>query len=240
MQEQVVSLGEELGLIKPITLDGLRRHFISSNTEWSQDIYDAMETILKESNPVIHPFLKPRDVLHYHGDLTSLKLDAIVNAGNPGGLGCFQEDHKCIDNVIHSKAGPSLRKFCRQYLEENEIDLVEKGSAFICPGGALPASYVIHTVGPIYPGDEDYKAILQKAYTSCLDLAEEHGLSSIGFPCISTGIYGMPSSVAATTAQSAVERWMSANPSSSISIVFCTFSSKDRTHYTSLNRLSKV
>lgn len=230
--QNVEKLGIKLGLKRPVILEDLRRHFIVSNDEWAPEIEEAMETILKASNFVVNISLDPHyRVFHYHGDLTALPLGAIVNAGNPSALGCFQEDHKCIDNVIHSKAGPSLRRHCRDYLVRNSLTSVEKGSAFICPGGALPASYVIHTVGPVYPRDQDYKDILRKAYTSCLDLADKHDLTSIGFPCISTGLYGMPSHIAAVIAKTAVTDWLIDNPTSPLSIVFCTFSPKDRVHY---------
>jgi O-acetyl-ADP-ribose deacetylase len=115
-------------------------------------------------------------------DITSLDTDAIVNAANeslaPGGGVC---------GAIHRAAGPELARACAA------IGHCPTGEARITPGFRLPADYVIHAVGPVWRGGKEGEAkLLASAYRSALQLAGEHGLRSIAFPAISTGIYGYP------------------------------------------------
>ena len=120
------------------------------------------------------------------GDITKVEVDAIVNAANPimlGGGG--------VDGAIHDAAGPELLDACRRVPAVNGIRC-PFGEARITPGFALPARYVIHTVGPIYRRDPNPEATLRSAFASSLALARDHGLRSIAFPAISTGAYGFP------------------------------------------------
>lgn len=116
------------------------------------------------------------------GDITTQRVDAIVNAANSrlaGGGG--------VDGAIHRAGGPAIAAACRK------IGRCPTGSAVLTPGGNLPAARVIHTVGPVYRGgDSGEPELLRSAYRSCLRLADEHGLATIAFPSISTGAYGYP------------------------------------------------
>ena len=124
------------------------------------------------------------------GDITRLAVGAIVNAANSGMTGCYQPCHNCIDNCIHTYAGMQLRSFCSEMMVEQGY-AEPTGQAKIAPAYNLPCQYVIHTVGPIVQGkltqkDQD---LLRSCYQSCLDLAEEKGIESIAFCCISTGVF---------------------------------------------------
>lgn len=136
----------------------------------------------------------------WQGDITRLKVDAIVNAANSRGLGCWHPLHACIDNAIHSAAGLQLRQECNNILQGEEI---ATGGAIITPGYNLPARFVIHTVGPIIAtgiptaGQEEQ---LAACYRTCLYLAKEQGCQSIAFCCISTGEFRFPNRRAAEIA----------------------------------------
>ena len=138
--------------------------------------------------------------LLWQGDITRLRVDAIVNAANSRGLGCWHPLHACIDNAIHSAAGLQLRQACNNILRGGEIDT---GDAIITPGYNLPSKYVIHTVGPIIatgnPTPEQERQ-LAACYRNCLELAETNGCRSIAFCCISTGEFRFPNRRAAEIA----------------------------------------
>ena len=130
------------------------------------------------------------------GDITRLKVDAIVNAANElmlGGGG--------VDGAIHSAAGPGFREACRAVPEVRPGVRCPTGEARITPGFALPASHVIHTVGPVwYGGDRGEDELLASCYRASLDLAERHAVRSIAFPAISCGVFGYPAQRAAAIA----------------------------------------
>ena len=174
----------------------------------------------------------------WQGDITRLKVDAIVNAANSQMLGCFVPLHRCIDNAIHSAAGVQLRLACEEMMHGAEEPT---GSARITPGFNLPAKYVIHTVGPIVTTPlplRQQEVQLASCYTSCLDLAHKYGLASIAFCCISTGEFRFPNDRACEIAVSTVRSWMASNPESSVkTVIFNTF--KDIDHELYKNALAK-
>jgi O-acetyl-ADP-ribose deacetylase (regulator of RNase III) len=158
-------------------------------------------------------------------DITQIKADVIVNAANADGLGCFEFNHKCIDNIIHNKAGPALRLECKSVLGQNKI---ETSNAIITLGYNLPCKYIIHTVGPIY--DTSIHELcckqLKKCYSNCLELAINNKLESIVFCCISTGVYGFPADKAAIIAISTIKKFLQ-QTKSNIKIIFCTYTDND-------------
>ena len=167
----------------------------------------------------------------WQGDITRLKVDAIVNAANAQALGCWAPLHNCIDNCIHSAAGIQLRKECADKMQGR---LLATGDAFITKGYNLPAKHVIHTVGPIIPDGiptKEQEKQLAQCYRSCLDLAEQNGLESIAFCCISTGVFHFPNELAARIAIETVKSY----PRHALkTIVFNVFLDKDRDIYQQL------
>lgn len=135
------------------------------------------------------------------GDITEEDTQCIVNAANAtlmGGGG--------VDGAIHAKGGPSILEECRKVRERRYADGLPTGEAVITTSGMLYASYVIHTVGPIYGMNNGRDAdLLDHCYTNCLDLADGHMLRSVAFPSISTGAYGFPKPQAAIISSKAIK-----------------------------------
>ena len=164
----------------------------------------------------------PPIVRALQADITTLEVDAIVNAANSSLLGGGG-----VDGAIHRKAGPELVFACRL------LGGCETGDAKITPGYRLPARFVIHTVGPVWRGGaQGEPALLASCYRRSLRLAAERGLRSIAFPCISTGIYGYPIAASANVAIDAVNG--SADTSAMEEILFCCYSESDFETYRAL------
>ena len=161
-------------------------------------------------------------------DITTLALDAIVNAANESLLGGGG-----VDGAIHRAAGPELLAECRS------IGGCPTGEARITKGYRLPARHVIHTVGPVWSGGgHGEPALLASAYRSSLALAEGDSLRSIAFPAISTGIYGFPAQHAAEIAVATVADYIAQHPSAFDEVVFCCFSEASAEyHRTALSNL---
>lgn len=145
----------------------------------------------------------------WRGDITTLKIDAIVNAANRALRGCFIPCHSCVDNIIHSVSGIQLRLTCDKIMNEQGYD-EPTGRAKITPAYNLPCRFVIHTVGPIVSGPltETHCRQLANCYRSCLELAAEKALTSIAFCCISTGEFHFPQKKAAEIAVQTVTEFL--------------------------------
>jgi len=154
------------------------------------------------------------------GDITRLEVDAIVNAANSSLLGGGG-----VDGAIHRAAGPELLAECRT------IGGCPTGQARMTAGYRLPARHVIHTVGPVYGGGGNREAdALRSCYRESLRLAEDAGLRSVAFPCISTGVYGYPKAEACEIAVSEVARWLEEHALPA-RVVFCCFDPEDARLY---------
>jgi O-acetyl-ADP-ribose deacetylase (regulator of RNase III) len=154
-------------------------------------------------------------------DITTLAVDAIVNAANRSLLGGGG-----VDGAIHRAAGPELLAECRT------LGGCDTGSAKITRGYRLPARHVIHAVGPVWQGGEKNEDdLLASCYRTALDLAAAHSLASIAFPAISTGIYAFPADRAARIAVGTVASQLSTAPRSIGRVVFCCFSESAAQHH---------
>lgn len=159
----------------------------------------------------------------HKGDITQLDSDAIVNAANSSLLGGGG-----VDGAIHRAAGPQLLEECRKLKGCNT------GDAKITEGYKLPATYVIHTVGPIWKGGQfNETELLEQCYTKSMEIANQKKLNSIAFPNISTGIYGFPKEKAAQIAIEAVKLYMMHN-SYPQEVIFCVFDNENYQLYSQL------
>jgi O-acetyl-ADP-ribose deacetylase (regulator of RNase III) len=166
------------------------------------------------------------------GDITTMEVDAIVNAANaelvPGGG---------VDGAIHAAGGPSIALETGRIVAERGP--LGTGEAVATGAGALPARYVIHTVGPIWSRHTEASAVglLAACYANSLDIAEDLACSRVAFPNISTGVYGFPKKLAGRTAVSAVAAWLSTGPQAVTDITFVCFDGENFGIYEDLLRV---
>ena len=172
----------------------------------------------------------------WRGDITRLKIDAIVNAANNRLLGCWQPLHNCIDNVIFSYAGVQLRNEMNQLMDKIG-PYEEVGKARISKGYFLPSNYIIHTVGPavVGPLTDKHKKLLESSYKSVLKLAKEKNIKTLAFCCISTGVFNFPNEEAANIAIETVVNFLKNNKD--MKIIFCVYKDIDEIIY--INKLKE-
>lgn len=159
-----------------------------------------IESPVREYGPIHHMLLTD-------GDITQMDVDCIVNAANSTLLGGGG-----VDGAIHRAAGPELLEECRT------LNGCKTGEAKITKGYHLKAKHIIHTVGPIYGRDNE--ALLETCYRSCMELAARHGIRTIAFPAISTGVFRFPKDKAARIAVHAIQSWTMAHPENAIDVIF--------------------
>ncbi len=158
----------------------------------------------------------------FMGDITTLELDAVINAANRvlmGGGG--------VDGAIHRVGGPSILEECQQIVSERGP--LNPGEAVITGAGRLPSQHVIHTVGPMWNETKPELGIdlLASCYRESMNLAATNECRTIAFPCISTGVYGFPTGLAATTAITTVKDWINNRPGELSEVIFVCFDSSN-------------
>ena len=162
-----------------------------------------------------------RERLHVvTGDITQLKVDAIVNAANHSLMGGGG-----VDGAIHRAAGSALMDACKAVRKQHWPDGLPDGEVALTDGFNLPARYVIHTVGPVYAKTKDKSHLLANCYRNSLALAADHGCTRIAFPAISTGIYGYPFDAAARLVCEVMQAELPRYPA--MNVTLCFFSDQD-------------
>lgn len=196
-----------------------------------QDAY--LQTVLQEAGITSADELAPRcgRLYLWQGDITRLRCGAIVNAANSGMTGCYTPCHACIDNCIHTYAGVQLRLECARIMARQGHG-EPAGRAKITGAYNLPCDAVLHTVGSVVEGrvTAEDERLLASCYRSCLTLAEERGVESIAFCCISTGVFRFPRERAAQIAVRTVRQYQ-AETESNMKVIFNVFQDADREIY---------
>ena len=208
----------------------LPSEFYEVQDEYLQEILNAKGITRLEDLTEID-----ENIYIWQGDMTTLKVDAIVNAANKALLGCFIPHHRCIDNAIHTQAGLQLRRECDEIMKEQGT-FEKTGQAKITAGYSLPAKHVIHTVGPIIYRvvEDDDKELLASCYRNCLKVSLKNNLKSIAFCCISTGEFRFPNDLAAEIAVAEVKKFFRENPTADLKVVFNVFKNLDKKLYEEL------
>ena len=225
------------------------RESFNYNNRDKKSLYRALVNV-RQANPISEDFLKVEDeylqdelkkqsitnvddikeknkIALWQGDITKLKIDSIVNAGNSQGLGCFLPNHNCIDNQINTFAGVRLRLACNEIMKDLNYNL-ETGKVIITNAYNLPSKYVIQTVGPIIENEvtEEKEQELANCYINSLKLAIENGIKTIAFPCISTGVFRFPKDNACRIAIKSVKEFLESHDTIE-KVVFSVYSDED-------------
>lgn len=210
----------------------------------SEEFLKIQDEYLKERNQErgitdiadLQPVTSDQRLYIWQGDITTLKCDAIVNACNSQMLGCFSPMHACIDNFIHTYAGIELRLAMYQIMIKQGHEEAT-GQAKITPGYNLPASYILHTVGPIIQWNvtKEDEALLASCYKECLKLAADTGVESIAFCCLSTGVFHFPQQRAAEIAVETVKDYLDIDNRIK-KVIFNVFKDEDLEIYNKLLR----
>ncbi|KAJ7481900.1 hypothetical protein FB451DRAFT_1171033 [Mycena latifolia] len=218
-----------------LAVDTILAAKLASATLTSVDSIPLLTSLFPSTSTTLPPSFSK--ISFFRGDITRISSPrlAIVNACNSALLGCFRPSHLCVDNVIHSAAGPRLRADCYTIMQAQGIPEPD-GRAKVTKAWSLPSAYVLHTVGPQLnkgqaPTKEEEQALFN-CYTSCLDLADELGtIDAVAFPCISTGLFAFPGDIASQLALRAVDEWLAAHPSSTMRVIFTLFLPAGVAHY---------
>ena len=226
--EQKIMLRSLMNIRMPVTMDD---EFLSVQDEYLLQVNAEKGVVALSDMEEIQP-----DLYIWKGDITRLKVGAIVNAANSGMTGCYQPCHNCIDNCIHTYAGIQLRFTCAKIMEEQGYE-EPTGQAKITPAYNLPCDYVIHTVGPIVQGKltKEHEDLLASCYRSCIEIADANGVDSIAFCCISTGVFMFPNKRAAEIAVKTTKEYKE-KKGSSIKVIFNVFKDLDEEIYRELLR----
>lgn len=166
----------------------------------------------------------------WQGDITRLKVDAIVNAANKNGLGCYIPNHHCIDNTIHTMAGAQVRTDMAKALNGRKLPV---GKVMVTKAYNLPAKFIFHTVGPVIykePVSKMNQDLLAACYLNSLKEADARGLSTIAFCSISTGEFHFPKALAGDIAIQTVQDYLK-ETDSSLQVVFNVFLDEDLALY---------
>jgi O-acetyl-ADP-ribose deacetylase (regulator of RNase III) len=189
----------------------------------------SMEKITLSKHMLKHP---KYNISLWQGDITLLDTDVIVNAANTNGLGCYKVGHRCIDNIIHNKAGPRMRQECNTILKGRELAV---GEPIITLGYNLLTRHVIHVPGPIYniKNHKKCEIKLSVTYLNCLNKTKDILKNSIAIPCISTGEFRYPNRDAAIIAIATTKKWLDLN-NNMVHVIFNVFTDEDRQIYKEL------
>ncbi len=192
----------------------------------SEEFYKKQDEYLSMDRGIIVDVNKlefNHQVALYKGDITLIKADAIVNAGNSQLLGCFHPLHNCIDNCIHSYAGLQVRRDLIRILNGRKVSNAE---VIVTKGYNLPSKYIFHTVGPIYNASKQNEIDLRNCYLNCLRKADEMNLESIVFCSLSTGVFGYPIEKASKIAIETVKQYIY-ETKTKINVIFDLFAEED-------------
>ena len=206
----------------------ISEEYLAREDLFLKDYYQQFEIMdVYDIEPISHS-----KIALFLGDITKIKIDAIVNPANEQGLGCFLALHSCLDNQITTFAGVRLRLEDKKEMDKKNNHL-DTSDVFITDGYNLPAKKVIHTVGPIIE-DMVYDVQveeLKKCYINCMELARKNQVQTIAFPSISTGVFHFPKDLAAQIAVHTLIDYLSKYPDSFEKVVIVAYTNDDYQFY---------